>query len=86
MISNIGSHLGVVYYFLQQDKENKVNLLSLPPVTASAAVFCTQPHVNSFSKKRNSVPTDLQSRQYCYLRIQRTYRYLVAGGTTGHLR
>ena len=31
IISNIGSRLGVVYYFLQQDKVNKVNLLSLPP-------------------------------------------------------
>ena len=39
-------------------------------LAASAAVFSTQPHVNSFSKKRNSVPTDLQSREYCYLRTQ----------------
>ena len=31
MISSFGSYLGVVYYFLQQDKVNKVNLLSLPP-------------------------------------------------------
>ena len=45
-------------------------------IAASAAVFCTQPHVNSFTKRSNSVPTDLQSRQYCYLRTQRTYRYL----------
>ena len=45
-------------------------------IAASAAVFCTQPHMNSFTKKRNSVPTDLQSRQYCYLCTQCTYRYL----------
>ena len=31
MISSFGSYLGVVYCFLQQDKVNKVNLLSLPP-------------------------------------------------------
>ena len=52
------------------------NVTSRLCLAASAAVFCTQPHVNSFTKKRNSVPMDLQSRQYCYLRTQCTYRYL----------
>ena len=60
-----------------RSSSGNVYLTAGVPLAASAAVFCTQPHVNSFTKKRNSVPTDLQSRQYCYLRTQRTYRYLV---------
>ena len=31
MISYSGQHLQLVQYYLQQDKGNKVNLLSLPP-------------------------------------------------------
>ena len=41
MISDFGSHLGVVYYFLQQDKVNKVNLLSLPPGALIAKIVQT---------------------------------------------
>ena len=49
MISIIGSHLQLVRNFLQQNKTNKVNLLSLPPgalivvfvqISESKAVMC----------------------------------------------